>query len=165
MARKFYPCTIDQYMFQKLTKLPIMYVLIMALLMLGIDSTGVAASISFTGQGYLSVGLFLFGLSIIAIGGYTFRKAKTTVNPSNPEKTTSLVTTGIYRFSRNPMYIGFLLWLLACAIYIGNVLNLPLLPIYIVLVNRLFIQPEEEALGKLFGEAFYQYKNTVRRWI
>lgn len=148
-----------------LAKLPVMLVFMMALLIYVIDATGVGAGFSFTNSGFVSVAIFLFGLGIIAIGGYTFRKANTTVNPMNPENTTCLVTTGIYRISRNPMYIGFFLWLLACVIYVGNIINILLLPVFIMLVNKLFILPEEDVLGNLFGEEFFQYKNKVRRWL
>ena len=151
-------------MLSRLIKLPVMLVFILALLMYVVDATGAGVSIAFAYQGVISVTVFLFGLGIIALGGYTFRKANTTLNPRNPEKTTRLVTAGLYRYSRNPMYIGFLLWLLAGVIYFGNAFNLVLLPIFVVLVNRLFIRPEEAALAKLFGDKFVRYREKVRRW-
>lgn len=156
---------VDKQMFHRLKKLPVMFVFIMVLLMYVVDATGVGIRFHFSYQGCISAAVFLSGLGIIAIGGYTFKKADTTVNPRNPEQATSLVTTGVYRFSRNPMYIGFLLWLFACAVYIGNIINLLYLPIFVMLVNRIFIRPEEEALGKLFGEEFYRYKSKVKRWL
>ncbi len=152
-------------MLSRLIKLPVILVFILVLLMYVVDATGAGVSISFAYQGVISLAIFLFGLGIVAMGGYRFRKANTTVDPRNPEKTTSLVTDGLYRYSRNPQYIGFLLWLLAYTIYLGNVINLCFLPVFIVLVNSLFIRPEEAAMAKLFGKEFSIYQAKVRRWI
>ncbi|MDH5777518.1 MAG: isoprenylcysteine carboxylmethyltransferase family protein, partial [Gammaproteobacteria bacterium] len=109
--------------------------------------------------------LFLIGLLILAISAYSFRKAKTTVNPIYPEKSSALVIAGIYRHSRNPMYIAFLLWVLAGIVYFENVINLVFIPIFIILSNKLYIEREEHALEKIFGESFTIYKTQVRRWL
>ncbi len=82
-----------------------------------------------------------------------------------PEKTTQLVMTGVYNYSRNPMYIGFLFWLIACAIFLGNAVNILLLPSYMILVNNLYILPEEKILDNIFGDEFTEYKKNVRRWL
>ncbi len=130
-----------------------------------IDVLAVVAKYSFPYQAMVSLLFFMFGLLVIVISGYLFRKAKTTVNPMTPEKTAQLVKGGLYRFSRNPMYIGFFAWLVAAAIFIGNPINILLLPAYVLLVNKLYIVPEEMALERLFGNDFVEYKGKVRRWL
>lgn len=146
-------------------RLPVMLVLFILLLMYVIHLIGIEVRLSFPAQVEMSLTLFMLGILIVALGAYTFRKANTTVNPLNPENASSLVTSGIYRYSRNPQYIGFLLWLLAGAVYSANLLNLVLLPVFILLANRLYIYREERALEKLFGQDFYEYRRKVRRWI
>lgn len=152
-------------MFAKMLKLPVNLVLMVAVLMLIIGLSGIGIKFHFTNQLFVAAMVFLCGFLIILLGGHTFRKANTTISPLQPEQASCLVTTGVYRLSRNPMYIGFLLWLLAWAILLGNVLNLLFLPLFIMLVNKLFIVPEETALEKIFGEDFQRYKASVRRWL
>jgi protein-S-isoprenylcysteine O-methyltransferase Ste14 len=104
------------------------------------------------------------GFAIVLAGVLTFRRAKTTVNPLTPEATITIVTSGIYRFSRNPMYLGFLFVLVGWAIYLSNVLAFALLPVFVWYMNRFQILPEERALGAKFSHAFTAYKDSVRRW-
>ncbi len=146
-------------------KLPIILVAIFVLAMFFVGSMGFIEKYSFKGQSALSVFVFSCGLLIILSSGYSFRKANTTVNPLTPEKSAQLVTTGLYALSRNPMYIGFLTWLLACAIFIGSIANLLFFPLYIILVNKLYIVPEEKALEMLFKNEFEDYKKSISRWI
>jgi protein-S-isoprenylcysteine O-methyltransferase Ste14 len=106
------------------------------------------------------------GTLICILGVATFQRARTTVDPTRPEQTSSLVVSGIYRVSRNPMYLGFLLLLMAWSVYLGQLLSLFLGPmIFIVYMNRFQIVPEEQALELLFGDVFITYKKSVRRWI
>jgi len=124
---------------------------------------------------FLNIGsLVLGGLSgivlcvsvlIILSSGWRFKKAKTTVDPTTPEKTTRLVTSGIYRYSRNPMYLGLLGFLIAEVLLLGNLLGVALLPLYMMTMNKRFIEPEEKALESLFEQAFIDYKQKVRRWL
>ena len=109
--------------------------------------------------------LVAVGFLIVAIGGYSFRRAKTTVDPRHPENATQLVVHGIYRWSRNPMYVGFFCWVLAFGIYLGSIVNLLLLPLFVVLINRWFIVPEEQALRRLFTASFDAYCQRTRRWL
>ena len=102
---------------------------------------------------------------VILSSGWRFKKAKTTVDPTTPEKTTSLITSGIYRYSRNPMYLGLLGLLIAEVLLLGNLLSLVLLPLYIMTMNKCFIKPEEVALEILFEQSFIDYKQKVRRWL
>ena len=84
------------------------------------------------------------GSAIVLAGVLTFRRMKTTVNPFTPEASTTMVTLGIYRFTRNPMYLGFLLVLTGWAIHLSNLLAFAFLPLFVWYMNRFQIQPEEE---------------------
>lgn len=152
-------------MVKNMFKLPVVLVAIIILAMFFIGSMGFIERYHFNNKATLSILIFCCGLLIILFSGYSFRKANTTVNPITPENSTQLVTTGLYALSRNPMYIGFLTWLLACAIFIGSVVNLLFFPLYIILANKLYIIPEEKALEKIFENKFKDYKKRVRRWI
>lgn len=109
------------------------------------------------------VGLVGTGLLIESL--YRFIKAKTTVNPIAPEKASQLVVTGVYRLSRNPMYLGMACWLFAYACYLANPITLLLVFGFIKTINTLQIEPEEAALASIFGDAYEDYKASVRRWI
>ncbi len=105
------------------------------------------------------------GFVVAAWGVAAFRQVGTTVNPMKPESSSTLVASGIYSFTRNPMYLGFLLALLAWAIYLSHPAAFLVLPLYVWYMNRFQIQPEERALASLFGEAFRTYASRVRRWL
>lgn len=105
------------------------------------------------------------GFAIVLAGVVAFRQAKTTVNPLRPETTTAMVTSGIYRFTRNPMYLGFLLVLAGWGIYLSNLLAVALLPLFVLYMNRFQIVPEERALCAKFPQVFTEYKCSVRRWL
>lgn len=109
----------------------------------------------------------LVGLSsIIGVASViSFKLANTTITPLHPEQTSHIVTTGIYHFSRNPMYLSILIFLTAWAIYLENALALLVLPIFIFCLNDLQIIPEEQVLEQKFGEEYLAYKRAVRRWV
>ena len=109
----------------------------------------------------------VFGLAVVLIvaGIISFKMAKTTVDPTHPEKATTIVNTGVYKFTRNPMYLGFLLGLLAFVLNLANPITLIFLPMFLLYMNQFQIKPEERALTALFGESYLQYCKTVRRWI
>lgn len=94
-----------------------------------------------------------------------FRAAGTTVDPRFPDKASGLVVGGIYRYSRNPMYLGLLCLLIAWAIYLTNLLAFACLPFFVLGMNRLQIRPEEIAMEKQFGDEYHAYRKSVRRWI
>ena len=95
----------------------------------------------------------------------SFKKAHTTVNPLNPEACSTLVDTGIYRYSRNPMYLALLLALAGWGIFLGNFYALVLTIAFVLYMNRFQIRPEEKALEALFGTGFLEYRRSVRRWL
>lgn len=103
---------------------------------------------------------------LIALAGVLrFRASQTTVNPLTPAASTMLVCSGVYRYSRNPMYLGFLLCLIGWALHLSNSLSTLLLPLFVAYMNRFQIEPEERALYAKFGPSFTEYTRTVRRWI
>lgn len=113
----------------------------------------------------LATALALAGGAISLSGTVAFRRAKTTVNPMKPQSTSSLVTTGVYGFTRNPMYLGLLFVLVAWAAFLFSPWTL-LGPLgFVFYMNRFQIEPEEKALATLFGAAFTTYKTKVRRWL
>jgi protein-S-isoprenylcysteine O-methyltransferase Ste14 len=104
------------------------------------------------------------GVAISLGGVLAFRRAKTTVNPITPEATTAMVTSGLYRFSRNPMYLGLLVVLIGWAIFLSHLLTFVLLHLFVLYMNRFQIIPEERVLSAKFPHQFTTYKNAVRRW-
>lgn len=110
--------------------------------------------------------VFVFvGLGLSLAGLVSFMRAKTTVNPTKPSSTSSLVSTGVYRFTRNPMYLGLLLVLLGWSTFLANVVAFLFAPLFVLYINRFQITPEERALSSLFGAEFSAYKARVRRWL
>ena len=111
-----------------------------------------------------SASLALLGAVTCLSGVVSFRRAKTTVNPMRPDSTSSLVVAGIYKYTRNPMYLGFLLLLLGWATFLSNLAAFALLPAFVVYMNHFQIGPEERALRSLFPQEYHAYHATVRRW-
>ena len=103
--------------------------------------------------------------AIFLYSGRQLLKAGTTWRPGDPSQTTSLVVNGLYRLSRNPIYLAWLLALTAWGLLLNDGLALPLLPAFVLYMNRFQIIPEERALEKLFGDRYLNYKQQVRRWL
>lgn len=109
--------------------------------------------------------LAAFGVAVAIGGVLSFRRAKTTVNPLKPETSAALVSTGMYSFSRNPMYLGMALVLFAWAAYLSSVWSLVGPVFFVWFITRFQIFPEERVLDALFGAPFADYKKRVRRWL
>jgi len=109
--------------------------------------------------------LLVLGTLTAVSGVIQFAVQSTSVNPHNPDRASSLVSSGIYRVSRNPMYLGMLIILLAAVLKIGHPIGLVVLPLYVFYMNRFQIKPEEKAIEEKFGEEYRAYRKTVRRWI
>ena len=109
--------------------------------------------------------LLILGLYIIIRSSRLFAKAKTSLDPLRPFKSTSLITNDIYKYSRNPMYFGYLLILLSSSVYLCNVISIIIIPLFIFIINIIQIIPEEETLKDLFGPTYDEYLSKVRRWI
>ncbi|MFG6447937.1 methyltransferase family protein [Roseateles sp. BYS180W] len=108
--------------------------------------------------------VLLGGVAAVA-GVLAFGRHHTTVNPLRPDQSSTLVASGVYRLSRNPMYLGFLLVLAGWAVYLASVAAALMLPAFVIYMNRFQIAPEERALATLFGPEFETYKATTRRWL
>lgn len=107
----------------------------------------------------------LAGGGFVVTGVTSFRRAKTTVNPMQPETASTLVRSGVYRISRNPMYVGLALVLLGWAVFLSSVWALLGLLGFVLYMNRFQIGPEERVLAAIFGGAYGAYKAEVRRWL
>ena len=113
----------------------------------------------------VALALGIAGQFISVNGVIAFRRAKTTINPFRPAAASSLVSEGVYRYTRNPIYVGLLLTLAGWAAFLSNPLALLFLPLFVLYINRFQIDPEERALSSLFGAEYADYKNRVRRWL
>jgi protein-S-isoprenylcysteine O-methyltransferase Ste14 len=105
------------------------------------------------------------GVAFDLLGFLAFRKARTTINPLKPQNTSALVTTGVYRYSRNPMYVGLVCFLLAWTAFLAALWPLAGPILFVFYINRFQIEPEERLLAKRFGEEFSSYRARVRRWL
>jgi protein-S-isoprenylcysteine O-methyltransferase Ste14 len=102
---------------------------------------------------------------VILCGVWEFRKAKTTINPTKPEKTHYLVSSGIYHVTRNPMYLGMLLILVAAIFKINNYVGFIAIPFFVYYITQFRIRPEERVIERIFGKEYVNYNNKVRRWL
>jgi protein-S-isoprenylcysteine O-methyltransferase Ste14 len=139
--------------------------LLVAAMMWHLSTYEPALSLSAEMSEILILFLVIVGVSFDVCGLLAFRQLKTTINPMSPNKTSALVTGGIYRLSRNPMYVGLFLFLMAWAIqlsmlwpFIGPVL-------FVIYITRFQITPEERVMESKFGDEYSIYKNKVRRWL
>lgn len=113
----------------------------------------------------VALALAIAGVLAVGAGLLEFRRARTTINPLDPGAASAIVVSGIYRFTRNPMYLGFAAILLAFAAYLGNPLSLLGVAGFVAYMNRFQITPEERALQALFPGAFDAYAKKVSRWL
>ena len=144
---------------------PVAQVIIIAIVMYGVSKIMPSLQFLFNGSTWLAVGLIVLGLCIGIMGVAQFRKANTTPNPQALEKVSSLVTSGIYQYSRNPMYLGLVLALLGWALYLSHYLPFVLVPVFMLYMTRFQIQPEERMMTRKFGRDYQAYLMQVRRWI
>ena len=118
----------------------------------------VSSAVRNIGLGLTGIGFLLGILSL-----YAFTKARTTLDPHGT--VTSIVSSGVYRFTRNPIYLGMVSMLIGFPLIFGNVWGIPVAPVFILLMNKLVIEHEEAYLEKKFGEGYTGYKSRVRRWL
>ena len=109
--------------------------------------------------------IIFLGFAVAAAGVIRFRNAKTTVNPLDPSRASSLVTGGVFSLSRNPMYLGMLLVTIGWGVILGSLLSLIAVLGFALFINRFQIAPEERAMRALFGGEFSNYCAKTRRWI
>ena len=140
---------------------------IIALIMITIIylSSFIIEPVTFDYQLLISILVTVIGLACAISSFRLFAKHKTTISPFTPSETTALVTDGMYRYSRNPMYLALVLLTIAVTIFFGAWLGVVIVVIFIYTLNFLQIIPEEEALLDIFGEEYVEYQKKVRRWI
>ena len=107
----------------------------------------------------------LAGAATALAGDLEFRRAKTTINPLKPQNATALVTLGVYRFTRNPMYLGLTLVIVGWAAFLCSAWALAGPVVFVLYISRFQIEPEEKILAAKFGAAYAEYVCRVRRWL
>ena len=144
---------------------PVALFLIVVLLMWAVAVRLPSWRIAFPGRTVVTVLLLLAAGALGIAGVRAFGRARTTVDPLRPERASALVTSGIYRRTRNPMYVALAIALLAWAFWLAHPLALLGVPAFVAWMNRCQIAPEERALQSLFGAEFERYCREVRRWL
>ena len=139
-------------------------VIAIACIVINYLSTLLITSFTFSNQRAMGGVILMFGFFTAISAVSLFRKNRTTINPMKPEDTTTLITTGIFFYTRNPMYLGLLLIVISTLMFFGAWFGLIVVCFFIWYINTYQIQPEEEALQKLFGDQFTEYSKKVRRW-
>tara|TARA_E500000305_G_scaffold28209_1_gene21461 strand:- start:634 stop:1086 length:453 start_codon:yes stop_codon:yes gene_type:complete len=124
------------------------------------DLTVEASLLRWCALAVMAVGVLIEAVSVLA-----FLRARTTVTPLKPEKASTLVVSGLYHVSRNPMYLGMLILLMGWALWLANPAALMLPPVFVIYLTLFQIKPEEAALSEKFGSDYEAYRGRVRRWI
>ena len=114
---------------------------------------------------YFGILLLVLGFVILISAVRLFKKDKTTVNPLSPEQATKLVTDGIFKYSRNPMYLGMALVLTSIAVFFNLLGGIILIALFCAYITRFQIIPEERAMRDLFSDDFDKYIKETRRWV
>lgn len=144
---------------------PVVQFFICASLMWATKRLTLSSHFTFDYQQELSMLLVGLAIGIGFLAVFSFKRANTTVDPTQPEKVSTLVTSGIYRYTRNPMYLALLILLVALFIWLGNGYSLFVLPLFVWYISRFQILPEEKTLTQHFGHQFIDYCKKTRRWI
>ena len=147
---------------QKRKIVPPVYLLLTLLVMTGLNYRLPLARIVPEPWSYLGAILVVAGVGLSAMGAFSFKRAGTSVIPFEPS--TALVTNGLYRVTRNPMYLGMLLALLGAAVLFGTLSAFLPIPIFVSIIQANFIRGEERFLEEIFGEPYLAYKAKVQRW-
>lgn len=143
---------------------PIVAVIIM-IIQYGTYKLFPTCSFYWTGNRLVCTVLIIIGLSLGMVGIITFKKHFTTTNPSKPELSSLIGSSGIYKISRNPMYLGILFGLLGIGFYFENIISILASLLFLIYITQFQIKPEERILEKKFSENYQKYKHSTRRWI
>ncbi|MDH3747708.1 MAG: isoprenylcysteine carboxylmethyltransferase family protein [Gammaproteobacteria bacterium] len=143
--------------------LPPVYLLAATLFMIGLNyfapiKTILHAPVTYVGAVLIALGLFIMIWPAVAFG-----KVGTAIKPF--DDSTHLLTDGMYRITRNPMYLGMTTILLGIATLFGTASPFVLVPVFVWIIQTKFIRHEEAALEKTFGDPYIEYKRSVRRWL
>ncbi|WP_395376347.1 methyltransferase family protein [Marinicella sp. W31] len=144
---------------------PVAVVILTMLAMKGCQRWLPITQFEFSGQKALMIVITIIAVIIIAIAMLAFNKHQTTVNPTDPEQASSLITSGIFNYSRNPIYLAFALILFAWGLRLGHGIALLWVPTFVAYMHYFQIKPEEHILLNKFGKPFAEYCQRVRRWI
>lgn len=144
---------------------PVVVTLVTVLLMWMVAKQHFQFDISLNISFLITIHLGLYAVIIGLIGVVQFSKNKTTVNPHKPENSSTLVTDGIYKYTRNPMYVALSIGLIAFGFYLNSLLSLVVLPLFIWFMSTYQIKPEEKMLIQIFGDEYRDYQQKVRRWV
>jgi protein-S-isoprenylcysteine O-methyltransferase Ste14 len=144
---------------------PLIVLAIAAFLMWTIARAAPQLNLSYPGKVLVAATLLVLGIAIVVMGVLAFHKASTTVDPRSPGTSSRIVRSGIYRITRNPMYLGMLLVLIAWMLLLSNVGTVVVPILFALYITRWQIVPEERALTEKFGVEYQTYRNSVRRWL
>lgn len=138
---------------------------LVAAAMWAVSAVGPQFSLASVPKYALVASLAVAGVTFDALGILAFRRSRTTINPLKPERASSMVTGGVYRVTRNPMYLGMALLLLAWAVYLSALVPLAGPVLLVAYITQFQIKPEERVLRGIFGEEYASYAARVRRWL
>lgn len=144
---------------------PVAVVAVCAPAMLAVDHWLAVADFDLPARGFAALACCGSGLAIALLGVRAFARARTTVDPRYPDRADTLVVAGVYRMTRNPMYLGMLLLLTGLALYLANAAALGVVLLFMAYLTRFQIVPEERAMHKRFGASYESYRCAVRRWL
>lgn len=122
-------------------------------------------SFSITSMAEWGLAFWALAMAFILPAVFSFIKAKTTVDPRHPNNSHTLVTSGLYKISRNPMYVGFLFLIIGTTCFYGQIVGFFLTALFVIYMNRYQIAPEEKQLIDTFGDEYIQYCQSVKRWL
>ena len=144
---------------------PALVLVVAALAIRGLAMLAPWASFPLPGARWIAVALIVTGVAVAGLGAIEFGRQRTTLDPMHPDKARSLVTSGVFRLSRNPMYLGFLLALLGGVAWAANALALLPVLAFVLYLTRFQIIPEERWMQRQFGDAYALYRSRTRRWL
>jgi len=144
---------------------PLVVVLLLGAAMWWLASLAPELTVGYPGRVPAALAMLVLGIVVIIAALREFKRHQTTPDPTRPETSTAVVKTGIYSVSRNPMYLGMVLLLIAWGIKLSNPIAVLGPIVFVLYMNRFQIAPEERALAKIFGAPYEQYLRSVRRWV
>lgn len=144
---------------------PLLLTAIFLALIVGVRLAWPAAVLPLPGHRVVAVAAGGLGLALLFGAALQFRRARTTLDPRDPARTERFVAAGLYRWSRNPMYLGMALLLLGAALWTAHAVALALVAAFCAWLSAWQIRPEERALAARFGNAYTDYTRRVRRWL
>lgn len=144
---------------------PVLLVAMFAALMFGVSKISPTLGLGDSLRLYSFSITTVLAVTIALSGVWCFKVANTTVNPTKPESSSNLVQSGIYQYTRNPMYLGFAFFLFGLGLFLDNIFSVFLVLAFIGYMTEFQIKPEEQALSKIFGKQFQNYKTNTRRWL